>query len=329
MPLTSQLRQFGPAADSLSVDELPLREPGPGCLSIEMVAAPVNPADLNVIEGKYGELPDLPSAIGNEGVGIVTSCGPGVANVKPGAVVLPMAFGTWTQQMIVDAGGVVPLPSGIDTLQASMLTVNPATAWRILHDFVRLEPGDWVVQNAANSGVGRSVIQLARSLGFRTLNVVRRASLRAELEALGADVVVTEDCELRKEGRSLTGGAKPKLGLNSVGGASALNVANCLAKGGSLVTFGAMSKQALKIPNGLLIFSDVSFRGFWLKRWRESASIAERTTMYASLADAVTRGMLQTPIHAVHPLRDLLAAVQEAGRDQRTGKVLLDLRPGV
>lgn len=327
MPLTSRLHQFGPAAESLSIDDLPVREPGPGCLAIEMLAAPVNPADLNVIEGKYGELPELPSPIGNEGVGIVTACGPGVDHVKPGTMVLPMAFGTWAQQMIVEAAGVVSLPPGIDPLQAAMLTVNPATAWRILHDFVKLEQGDWIVQNAANSGVGRSVIQLARSLGFRTLNIVRRDSLIAELKALGADVVVTEECELRKEGRSLTGGLKPKLGLNSVGGASALNVANSLAKGGSLVTFGAMSKQALKIPNGLLIFSDIRFRGFWLKRWRESASSEERTAMYASLAEAISQGVLRTPIHALHPLRDLLSAVHEAGQDQRAGKVLLDLRP--
>lgn len=326
MPLASCLRQFGPAADCLFVEDTPAVTPPPGSVAVEMLAAPINPADINVIEGKYGDLPTLPSPVGNEGVGRIAECGPGVAGLTPGTWVLPMAFGTWTQRMVVEAAAVVPLPEGLDPFQAAMLTVNPATAWRILHDFVPLNAGDWIVQNAANSGVGRSTIQLARSLGIRTLNVVRRPALVPELEALGADVVVTEETDLRKELRALTGGARPRLGLNSVGGASALNVANSLAPGGTLVTFGAMSKQALKIPNGLLIFSDVRFRGFWLKRWRESVPAGERAGMYAALAAKLAAGVLHTPVHSIFRLADLVAAVQEAGTDQRSGKVLLDLR---
>jgi len=206
-----------------------------------------------------------------------------------------------------------------------MLTVNPATAWRMMHDYVKLEPGDWIVQNAANSGVGRGVIQLARALGWKTLNVVRRESLAGELRAAGADVVVAEECDLRKECKTLCGGARPRLALNAVGGPSALNIAGALAPGSTMVTYGAMSKQALKIPNGLLIFQELKFQGFWLKRWRERAGNAVRQETYAALAAHLKAGTLVTPVHAVFPLARAAEAVVAAGREMRGGKVLLDL----
>jgi len=325
MPLASRLNSFGPAQESLTTAEMPIADPGHGEILIAMLAAPVNPADINVIEGTYGDLPKLPATIGNEGVGRVVAVGSGVQGLEAGQMVLPMTFGTWCERMVVPAASVIVLPGELDRFQAAMLTVNPATAWRMLHDFVKLEPGDWIVQNAANSGVGRSVIQLARALGWKTLNVVRRESLAAELQAAGADVVVTEECDLRREWRNLCGGGRPKLALNAVGGPSALNLANSLAAGSTMVTYGAMSKQALKIPNGLLIFQGLKFQGFWLKRWREKSSDSSRRETYSALAGHLRAGTLSTPVHATFPLLRLVDAVLAAQQDQRGGKILLDL----
>jgi trans-2-enoyl-CoA reductase len=290
-----------------------------------MLAAPINPADLNVIEGTYGDLPALPATIDNEGCGEIFQLGAGVENLRIGQKVLPLAFGTWCSELALPAAKLIPLPDGIDIHQAAMLTVNPATAWRLLHDFVELRPGEWIAQNAANSGVGRAVIQLARHLGIRTLNVVRRPELVDELLALGADVVVTEETDLRREARGLCGNTLPRLGLNAVGGASALNMANALAPDSPLVTFGAMGRQPLKIPNGLLIFKNISFRGFWLRRWRERAEAQEIRTTYETLADLVHRGVLHTPVHRVFPMSQIAGAINEAGREKRGGKVLIDL----
>jgi trans-2-enoyl-CoA reductase len=249
-----------------------------------------------------------------------------VENLRIGQKALPLAFGTWTSELILPAKNAIPLPDDIDIHQASMLTVNPATAWRLLHDFASLQPGDWIAQNAANSGVGRAVIQLAHHLGFRTLNVVRRPELLDELRALGGDVVVTEEVDLRCEARALCGSTLPKLGLNSVGGSSALNIANALALGSPHVTIGAMARQPLKIPNGLLIFQNLAFRGFWLRRWKETASAAEIQSTYATLADLLHRGILHTPVQQVLPLSEAPAALTAAMQDKRTGKILLDLQ---
>jgi NADPH:quinone reductase-like Zn-dependent oxidoreductase len=326
MPLACRLFAFGEKPPAVRVEEIPTPAPAPGEVVVRMLAAPINPADLNVIEGTYGELPQLPARIGNEGCGEILALGAGVENLLVGQKVLPLAFGTWSRELVLSAKNAIPLPDDIDIHQAAMLTVNPATAWRILHDFSALQPGDWIAQNAANSGVGRAVIQLARHLGLRTLNVVRRPELLDELLALGADVVVTEETDLRREARQLCGGALPKLGLNAVGGASALNIANALAPGSPHITFGAMARQPLKIPNGLLIFQNLAFRGFWLRRWKETAPAAEILSTYATLADLLHRGILHTPVDRVFPLSELPAALAAASQDKRSGKILLDLQ---
>jgi trans-2-enoyl-CoA reductase len=326
MPLACRLFAFGEKPPAVRVESILSTAPAPGEVVLRMLAAPINPADLNVIEGTYGELPPLPATIGNEGAGEILALGPGVENLRIGQIALPLAFGTWTSELILPAKNAIPLPDDIDIHQASMLTVNPATAWRLLHDFASLQPGDWIAQNAANSGVGRAVIQLARHLGFRTLNVVRRPELLEELRALGGDVVVTEEVDLRREARALCGSTLPKLGLNSVGGSSALNIANALAAGSPHVTIGAMARQPLKIPNGLLIFQNLAFRGFWLRRWKEHAPAAEIQSTYATLADLLHLGILHTPLQQILPLSEAPAALTAAMQDKRTGKILLDLQ---
>ena len=324
MPLACRLFAFGEKPPAVRVESIPSSAPAPGEFLVRMLAAPINPADLNVIVGTYGELPPLPATIGNEGAGEILALGPGVENLRVGQKVLPLAFGTWTSELILPAKNAIPLPDDIDIHQAAMLAVNPTTAWRLLHDFASLQPGDWIAQNAANSGVGRAVIQLARHLGFRTLNVVRRPELLDELRALGGDVVVTEEVDLRREARELCRGTLPKLGLNSVGGSSALNIANALAPGSPHVTIGAMARQPLKIPNGLLIFQNLAFRGFWLRRWKENAPAAEIQSTYATLADLLHRGILHSPLQQILPLSEAPAALAAAMQDKRTGKILLE-----
>lgn len=295
-------------------------------LLLEMLSAPINPADLNIIEGKYGELPELPAIIGNEGCGRVLAVGSGVGRgIKPGDLVAVLKRGTWCQRMVVKAEEAIRLPEGVDPAQGSMLAVNPLTAFAMITDIVPMKRGDWIVQNAANSAVGLSVIQFAKGQGLRTLNVVRREELIPELKALGGDVVVTEGCDLRSEVEALCEGKRPRLGLNAVGGASALNLANALEDGGTLVTYGAMGRQPLKIPNGLLIFRDLNFRGFWLLKWKQGKMPDTLIDNLAGLSTWLENGSLRLPIQNTYPLSKVHDALKEAAGDKRRGKVLLDL----
>lgn len=317
--------RHGNPVDVLRVESRPWPTPGPDQAVVEMRAAPINPADLNQIEGKYPVRAQLPATPGFEGAGRVVELGSGVTEIAVGAlVILPHNVGTWREAMVVKANELVVVPSGIEPVHAAMLKINPMTAWRLLHDYVDLNRGDWLIQNAANSAAGRAVIQIARELGYKTVNVVRRAELIDELRAEGGDVVLVDGENLREEVKNATNGAPIRLGLNAVGGESALRLANCLAPESTLVTFGAMSLQPLKIPNGLLIFKDLRFRGIWINKWYDRATMQERMDAFRPLFEMATRGLLKTKVEKAYPLSEAKAAVAHAAQGKRSGKIIFE-----
>ncbi|MFQ3578188.1 MAG: 2-enoyl thioester reductase domain-containing protein, partial [Verrucomicrobiia bacterium] len=214
---------------------------------------------------------------------------------------------------------------GLSDRQAATLKVNPSTAWRMLHDFVNLPPGAWVIQNAGNSAVGRHVIQLAHAKGWRTLSLVRRPELVDELLGIGADAVFLDQDESLDEARSRMGTPSPTLGLNAVGGESATRLMKLLGEKATLVTYGGMSKRPLTIPTGPLIFRDLKISGFWLTRWWRTAERAEKISMLSELALLARAGQLSAPVDRVFPLADIKQAVLRAAEPGRTGKVLLAL----
>jgi trans-2-enoyl-CoA reductase len=315
----------GNPTDVLRIESRPWPTAAPDEAVVKMQAAPVNPADLNQIEGKYPIRPELPATPGFEGAGTVVEVGAKVTNVDVGTVViLPHNIGTWREAVAVKADELVAAPAGIEPKQAAMLKINPMTAWRLLHDYVALQKGDWLIQNAANSAAGQAVIQIAHELGYKTVNVVRRAVLIDELRTLGGDVVLLDDENLRQEAKSATNGAPIHLGLNAVGGDSALRLANCLTPGSTLVTYGAMSLQPLKIPNGLLIFKDLRFRGIWINKWYDNATPGQRLEAFQSLFEMAKRGLLKTKLEKAYPLTEAKAAVEHAAKSQRSGKIIFN-----
>ena len=315
----------GNPADVLQVESRPWPTPAPGEVIVKMRAAPINPADLNQIEGKYPVRAELPATPGFEGAGIVLDVGADVKGLTSGAlVILPHNVGTWRDAVAVKADELVVIPADIKPVHAAMLKINPMTAWRLLHDYVDLERGDWLIQNAANSAAGRAVIQIARELGYKTVNVVRRSELIDELRAEGGDIVLVDSENLRREVQDAIGGPSIRLGLNAVGGESALRLANCLAPGSTLVTYGAMSLQPLKIPNGLLIFKDLRFRGIWINKWYDNATPAQRMEAFQRLFEMAKRGLLQTKVEKAYPLSEAKTAVAHAARGQRSGKIIFE-----
>jgi trans-2-enoyl-CoA reductase len=316
-------RAHGNPKEVLRLQTEPLREIAADEVLVRLKAAPINPADLNQIEGRYPVRAPLPATPGFEGAGVIEEAGANVRGFAVGAqVILPHDLGTWRDAAIVRPERLVVVPDEIPSEQAAMLKINPLTAWRMLHDFVKLKKGDWVIQNAANSAAGRAVIQIAGALGFRTLNVVRRAELIEELRAEGGDVVLLDNEELRDAAKAATDDAPIRLGLNAVGGESALRMAKIVAPEATIVTFGAMSLQPLTLPNGLLIFKNLRFTGFWVNKWYEQASAAERAETFAQLFDLARRGLLKTKIESAFSLGDFAAAIARAGQGERAGKII-------
>jgi trans-2-enoyl-CoA reductase len=317
--------RHGNPAEVLRVDTQPWPKATADEALVEMRAAPINPADLNAIEGKYPARPELPATPGFEGAGVVVDLGAEVSGLTAGAVViLPHNVGTWREAVAVKASELVAVPPEIEPVHAAMLKINPMTAWRLLHDYADLKSGEWLIQNAANSAAGRAVIQIARELGYKTVNVVRRAELIEELRGEGGDVVLVDGENLREEVKNATSDAPIRLGLNAVGGDSALRLANCLAPGATMVTFGAMSLQPLKIPNGLLIFKDLRFRGIWINKWYDNATMAERMEAFRRLFSMAKRGLLKAKVEKAYPLREAKAAVTRAAQSKRSGKIIFE-----
>ncbi|XP_040085750.1 enoyl-[acyl-carrier-protein] reductase, mitochondrial isoform X4 [Oryx dammah] len=165
----------GDPAKVVELKNLELAAVGGSDVHVKMLAAPINPSDINMIQGNYGLLPQLPAVGGNEGVGQVVAVGSSVTGVKPGDWVIPAnpGLGTWRTEAVFGEEELITVPSDIPLQCAATLGVNPCTAYRMLVDFERLQPGDSVIQNASNSGVGQAVIQIAAALGLRTINVLR------------------------------------------------------------------------------------------------------------------------------------------------------------
>jgi len=295
--------------------------PGPGEVRVRLLAAPINPADLNTIEGTYGEKLPLPAVPGIEGSGVVETSAS--ENFESGdRVIFLRRASTWATHTAVAANDLFKLPVGIDPVQAAMLKVNPATAWRLLHDFGPLNEGDWVVQNAGNSAVSRCVIQLARELHIRTISFVRRDELFSELRALGADHVFLDDEEGQAAAKESLGGAKAALAFNSVGGDSATRLMKLLRVSGVHITYGAMGRKPVIVSNGLLIFRDIQVRGLWVSRWAENAPEDEIHTVYQDLAERVAAGKLVQPVDATFPLEKFQEALARLEAPLRSGKIL-------
>ncbi|AMW05755.1 zinc-dependent alcohol dehydrogenase family protein [Gemmatimonas phototrophica] len=302
----------------------PTPAPGAGEVLLELLAAPINPSDVLTITGQYGALPPLPAVGGNEGVGRVAALGEGVTGVAIGDwALLPVGGGTWASHIVVKAAALMRVPAGGDPLQMAMLTVNPPTASLLLSEFVALNAGDWVLQNAANSGVGEYVIQLAKARGLHTVSVVRRADAVAPLEALGGDVVLVDGPDLAARVAEATGKAKIRLALDAVGGTATDRLAQTVAIGGTVVNYGAMSGEACKVAPGSFVFRNVTLRGFWLAFWFREASPAQQQALFGDLAQRIARGELATRVHATFPLSRVQEAVALAAAGGRQGKVLL------
>lgn len=309
----------GKPAEVLAFEKAPLPS---GEVVVRILAAPLNPADLNTIEGTYGVTLDLPATPGIEGCGVVESSASPEFQ-KGDRVIFLKRSATWASHVAVTADTLLKVPVEIDPLQAAMLKVNPATAWQLLHGIAKLNKGDWVVLNAGNSAVGRCVIQLARDLGFRTIAFVRRPELLDPQRELGSDCVLLDEANSVDEAKQVMAGANAALAFNAVGGESALRLMKLLREGGTHITYGGMARKPVIVPNGLLIFRGIKVCGLWITKWIENAALEEVRVMYADLAERVVGGRLLQAVDSTFSLENFQAALARLEAPDRDGKVLL------
>jgi mitochondrial enoyl-[acyl-carrier protein] reductase / trans-2-enoyl-CoA reductase len=298
---------YGEPKDVLNLHGHSISPPSGSSVVVRMLTCPINPADVNQIQGVYPSKPEMttklgttePAAVGgNEGVGEVLNIGSSVKSVQKGDWVIMKytGMGTWRTHMSVDESQLhkVDDKSGLTPLQVGTVSVNPCTAYRMLLDFSKwnFRGDEWFIQNGANSGVGRAAIQLGREWGFKSINVIRgredkveEQKLKDELYDIGATKVITEEelqgKQIKDQIKEWTNGGREevKVALNCVGGKPATALAKYLSPGASMVTYGAMSKQPLTLPASMLIFKDLRFAGFWVSKWSDKYPDLKKQTV--------------------------------------------------
>lgn len=316
--------RYGPPWDVARCAEVEdVGAPGPGEVVFDVLAFPINPADMSFCRGGYRLKPPLPATPGAECVGRVTAVGAEVSHVKAGDLVINLQRENWGQRRRVAGDDAIPLPAGIDLKQAAMVRINPPTALLLLTEIVKVAKGEWVIQDVANSAVGRLLIVLAKQRGIRTVNVVRRAGLADELRALGADVVIVDGDDLPMRVREATGGGMIRLAIDAVGGAATARLAECVANDGTVVHYGSMSGEDPHMPRAALVYRGVTITGFMLGRGLAKHSAAEIRAIYADLAAQVVAGTLAAPVDTIYPIERIKDALAHADKGGRNGKILV------
>lgn len=321
-----QYERFGDPAEVLTCVEAPdPPPPGPGEVALTLLAMPIHPADLLQVRDLYGERPALPATPGFEGIARVAALGEGVSTVAVGDVVSLLAGPTWVSAMTCPAKGLMVLPPDIDLRQAALIRANPCTAWAMLH-IVAPEKGQRLIQNAANSSVGRLVAQLAAQRGIETVNIVRRAEAGAGLGDLpGAQLLVADPADAE----AITAAGPCAAAFDAVGGEATAALGSALAEGGQVLSYGLLSGEAPRLTPRDVIFRDVRLRGFWLRRWAMAAGRETFKQMTSELVALVCDGSLHVAVEAVYALENISQAVSHAARPARTGKILLSPDPAL
>lgn len=314
-------REYGDPGMVLHLEEQTISDVAPNQVLVKRLASAIHPSDFGKIRGMYGRLSKLPAIAGREGIGEICEVGSEVKNLKCGTRVrIPEDVGTWQDYCVLEAEDLVCIPANLPIETVAQAFINPPTALRLLNDFVPLRAGDWIVQNAANSCVGRCVIQLAKFYGYKTINVVRDIAQAAHLKTLGATCIVTQDA--LKSIRDFTEGALPVLALNSVGGESALELIKVLSDNGTMVTFGAMTGDKVRFPTRELIFKNIQLRGFWMDRWVRLRPKLEYNACLWQIFSLLQSKKLVLPLAGTYPLSQWQTALEKAQQSNLNGKIL-------
>lgn len=317
---------YGAPREVLRVVEQDPGDPAEGEIVVRMEAAAMHIADLRTIEGAATFRRPLPRTPGFEGIGRVERAGRDAGFAPGDRVFPPLGSGTFRERLRCRGADCLPAPEG-DAAQLALLTVNGPTAAVLLEDFAALQPGDWLVQNAANSSCGRYLIRLARLAGVRTVNIVRRPEMVDELLALGGDVVLVDVLDLAARVRAATGGVAPRLGVDAVAGAATQRIAECLAPQSPLVCYGAMGGAPCEIDFYLMFREGIVLHGLSFVRQLQRRRPDEVRALYTRLAGLMADGTLAARIAAVYPLDRIVEACEHAARSgaERDGKVIISL----
>lgn len=312
----------GKPTDILQLVDRPIPEPGPGEVRIKVIASPINPSDVMFVQNLYGIRPQLPSGAGFEGVGVIDALGEGV-EMRTGIRVSFTGVGTWSEYAIAHHRSLIPVPDAMPDDVAAQLFVNPFTVFAMVQES-GVKEGEWLMVTACGSAFGKMVIQLCKKRGIQTIGTVRRDTLNDELKALGlTEVINTETENMAARVKEITGGKGVACVLDAVGGHTASEALKCLAKGGTMLIYGLLSLQDPSFNVGLMIFRELTVRGFWLTDWMRRVDSQTRQEVAQNVISMLASGEIQLPVEATYSLDQITEAVEHSERHGRWGKILV------
>jgi len=318
-----QFNKLGLPSEVLALADIPKPSPTPGELLIKVTKANILPADLMFIRGMYGIAPELPQVGGFEATGIVEACGEGV-EIPLGSGVIFTNSGVWAEHICVSAKSVIPKPPLMSDEIACQAFVNPFTAYGMLME-ADLAEGDWLFLTASASAFSKFVIQLAVNRGVNVIGTVRNDQQKQALLDLGAKAVINEKTEnIYKSVKLATDGAMVNAAFDAVGGELGDKVLNTLKMHGKMFVYGSLSLKPIPLNSGLLIFKNITVKGFWLSTWMTGLSHDQRTTIIPEVLGMLAKQQLKVDVEAYYGLGEIKKAINHMETPGRGGKILID-----
>ena len=229
--------------------------------------------------------------------------------------------GSWQEYVCLDEKWVWPLPDEITDEQAAQFVINPWTAYSMMREFGEMPRGEYLVQSAAGSTLGRQVIGLARHWSIKLINVVRRAEQKAELKALGADeVICSTDEDVVARVKEVTAGKGAWGGLDAVAGTMTQTLASCMRDGGRILMCGLLSGTVSSV-NVVDLFRGVQVNGYVV--WGVLRVRERRDACAAEVAVLMKEGMIRVAEVEKFELGDFRRAIARAEEVPSTVKVML------
>lgn len=321
---SASYEQFGNPAEVLSIADRPKPEPKAHEVRVKTILAPIHNHDLLTIRGQYGFKPKLPAIGGSEAVGMIDAVGSEVKDLKVGQKVAAASVqATWAEYFTAPSQMVFAIPDTLPNEMAAQLIAMPLSALMLI-EFLNLQPAQWLIHNAANGAVGKSLAMLASARGINTINLVRSADALSELKELNLKHNInTSDEDWKDKVRAITQDTPISAAVDAVGGEASGDLLSLLGHGGNFAVFGAMSGKPMMLNSSDMIFKQAVLKGFWGSKISQDMELANKQRLIQELIDRAVSGKLTLPTGAIFDLADIKKAVDGKVQKEKMGKVLV------
>jgi tumor protein p53-inducible protein 3 len=310
--------------DVLEMIDVPIPDPGPGELRINIRASAVNRADILQRQGRYPVPPGAGPVLGLEAAGTIDAIGTGVTGWAVGDRAMALlSHGGYAEYVAVPAGQVLPIPANLNWILAAAVPEAFLTAWQALGRQTPAAAGDWVLVHAAASGVGTAAVQVARELGARTIATTRSPDKAEQIADLADRFVIPSCADFADRIMELTDGHGADVIIDLVGAAYWSENLRALALDGALALIGFVGGVRTELDLGALLARRATVVASALR----PRSVAQKSALVASFAEwglpRLADGRLRPIVHDMVPLTRVADAHREVERDRSVGKVVL------